>query len=28
VYICEDVLGAFHPYHSYVDGLTRSLHEI
>ena len=28
VYICEDVHGSFQPFHSYVDGLTRSLHEV
>lgn len=28
VYICEDVLGAFHPFHSYVDGLSRLLHDV
>ncbi len=28
VYMCEDVHGAFQPFHSYVDGLARSLHEV
>lgn len=28
VYICEDVLGPFQPFHSYIDGLSRSLHKI
>jgi hypothetical protein len=28
VYICEDVRGAFQPFHSYVDGMTRLLHEV
>jgi hypothetical protein len=28
VFICEDVHGPFHPFHSYVDGLTRSLSAI
>jgi SAM-dependent methyltransferase len=25
VYVCEDVTGAFHQFHSFVDGLTRPL---
>lgn len=28
VYICEDVHGPFHPFNSYLDGLTRRLSEI
>ena len=28
VYICEDVHGAFQPYHSYIDGLSRLLHNV
>jgi hypothetical protein len=28
VYICEDIHGPFHPFHSYLDGLTRRLSEI
>lgn len=28
VYICEDVIGAFHPFHSYVDAVARLLHDI
>lgn len=28
VYICEDVLGAFQPFHSYIDGLSRRLHNV
>lgn len=28
VYICEDIHGPFHPFHSYVDGLTRGLSRI
>lgn len=28
VYICEDVHGTSHPFHSYVDGLTRRLHAV
>jgi hypothetical protein len=28
VYICEDVGGSFHPFHSFVDGLTRPLSAI
>jgi len=28
VYICEDVHGSFQPFHSYVDGLSRSLHVV
>lgn len=27
VYICEDVAGEFNPFHSYMDGLSRELHE-
>jgi len=26
--MCEDVHGAFQPFYSYVDGLTRLLHEV
>ena len=28
VYICEDIHGPFQPFHSFVDGLTRSLSDI
>jgi len=28
VYICEDIHGPFHPFHSFVDGLTRSLSDV
>jgi hypothetical protein len=28
VYLCEDVHGAFQPFHSYLDGLSRRLHEV
>jgi hypothetical protein len=28
VYLCEDVHGAFHPFHAFVDGLARPLHAI
>jgi hypothetical protein len=28
VYICEDIHGARQPFHSFVDGLTRPLHDI
>lgn len=28
VYVCEDVLGAFAPFHSYIDGFARMLHEV
>ena len=28
VYVCEDIHGAFHPFHSFVDGLTRPLNSI
>lgn len=28
VYVVEDIHGPFHPFHSYVDGLTRPLHAI
>lgn len=28
VYICEDVLGAFQPFHAYVEGLARPLHDV
>ena len=28
VYICEDIHGPFHPFHAFVDGLTRPLSEI
>lgn len=28
VYICEDIHGPFHPFHSFLDGLTRRLSEI
>jgi hypothetical protein len=28
VYICEDVAGITHPYHSYVDTLTRLLYRV
>ena len=27
VYICEDIHGAFHPFHSFIDGLCRPLNE-
>jgi hypothetical protein len=28
VYICEDIHGALQPFHAFVDGLTRPLHDI
>ena len=28
VYICEDVHGPLHPFHSYIDGLARRLHAV
>jgi cephalosporin hydroxylase len=28
VYICEDIHGAFQPFHAFVDGLTRPLNDI
>jgi hypothetical protein len=28
VYVCEDIHGPFHPFHSFVDGLTRPLNAI
>jgi hypothetical protein len=28
VYICEDIHGAYHPFHAFVEGLTRPLSEI
>ena len=28
VYICEDIHGAFQPFHSFVDGLTRPLSDV
>lgn len=28
VYICEDIHGPFHPFHSFVDGLARQLNTI
>jgi hypothetical protein len=28
VYICEDIHGAFHPFHAFVDGLSRQLNTI
>ena len=28
VYLCEDSHGPFHPFHAFVDGLSRPLHEI
>lgn len=28
VYICEDILDAMHPFHSYIDGFTRPLSAI
>ena len=28
VYLCEDVLGASHPFHAYVDALGRPLHDV
>jgi hypothetical protein len=28
VYVCEDSHGALHPFHAFVDGLTRPLHDI
>jgi hypothetical protein len=28
VYVCEDIHGAFQPFHAFVDGLTRPLSEI
>ena len=27
VYLCEDITGRFNPFHSYVSGLSRSLHD-
>ena len=26
VFLCEDIHGGAHPFHSYVDGLSRNLH--
>jgi Methyltransferase domain len=28
VYVCEDIHGQFHPFHSFIDGLTRELNTI
>ncbi len=28
VYICEDIHGSFHPFHSFVDGLARPLSDV
>jgi hypothetical protein len=27
VYLCEDITGRFNPFHSYISGLSRSLHD-
>jgi hypothetical protein len=28
VYVCEDIHGAFQPFHAFIDGLARPLHDV
>lgn len=28
VYVCEDIHGRHHPFHAYIDGLSRNLHAV